>query len=59
MLTVSHLIPRETAEAYRERAVAVPTGGELRLLIIGPRAPYSFSALRGDSNGAHGMNLAD
>jgi len=27
--------------------------------VIGPRAPYSFSALRSDAGGMHGMNLAD
>jgi hypothetical protein len=59
MLTLSHLIDRGAAEAYRAAAVAVPTGGELRLLVIGPRAPYSFSALRIDGSGSHGMNLAD
>ena len=58
MLTVSHLVPRVSAEPYRATAVRVPTGGQLRLLVIGPRAPYSFCALRGDGNGAHGMNLA-
>ena len=59
MLTVSHLIERSAADAYRAAAVAVPTGGELRVLVIGPRAPYSFCALRKGGSGAHGMNLAD
>ena len=59
MLTVSHLIRREGAATYRDTAVGVPTGGELRLLVIGPRAPYSFCALSADNSGSHGMNLAD
>jgi hypothetical protein len=59
MLTLSHLIERSAADTYRAVAAAVPTGAELRVLVIGPRAPYSFCALRGDAIGTHGMNLAD
>jgi hypothetical protein len=58
MLTVSHLISREFIEPYRVAAESIPTDGELRLLVIGPRAPYSFCALRADDGGGHGMNLA-
>jgi hypothetical protein len=59
MLTLSHLIERGAAEAYRAIATAVPTGREFRVLVIGPRAPYSFCALPNGANGSHGMNLAD
>ena len=56
--TISHLIARENVAKYEEAIRAVPGGREFRFLVIGPRAPYSFSALS-DSGGAHGMNLAD
>jgi Gas vesicle synthesis protein GvpL/GvpF len=55
LLTLSHLIPRDSVDAYRRAAESVPTGSELRLLVIGPRAPYSFSGLTAE--GAHGMKL--
>jgi hypothetical protein len=58
MLTLSHLIERGAADAYRTAAIAVPTGQELRVLVIGPRAPYSFCALPDGARGSHGMNLA-
>jgi hypothetical protein len=56
--TISHLVRREDVPAYREAIETVRGGREFRFLVIGPRAPYSFSALS-DSGGAHGMNLAD
>jgi len=56
--TVSHLIARDRVAAYRAAVAGVESGAELRLLVIGPRAPYSFSSLT-DSGGRHGMNLAD
>jgi hypothetical protein len=59
MVTLSHLIERGAADAYRATATAVPTGQELRVLVIGPRAPYSFCALPNTAHGSHGMNLAD
>jgi len=58
MLTLSHLIARATVDEYRTTAQSVPPGAEFRLLVIGPRAPYSFCALRADDGGGHGMNLA-
>jgi len=58
MLTVSHLITRAAVDEYRTMAQSVPPGAEFRLLVIGPRAPYSFCALRADDGGGHGMNLA-
>jgi hypothetical protein len=59
LLTLSHLIERSAADAYRAAALGVPTGTELRVLVIGPRAPYSFCALHAGTAGSHGMNLAD
>lgn len=56
--TISHLIGRDDVAAYKSAVAAIESGGELRFLVIGPRAPYSFSALT-DSGGRHGMNLAD
>jgi hypothetical protein len=59
LLTVSHLITREAAEEYRIRAERVPASDEIRVLVIGPRAPYSFCTLTGGAVGTHGMKLAD
>jgi hypothetical protein len=56
--TISHLVGRDDVAAYKAAVTAVEAGGELRYLLIGPRAPYSFSALT-DAGGRHGMNLAD
>ena len=51
--TISHLIARRDIGQYKEAVVGVPHGREFRYLLIGPRAPYSFSG------GNHGMKLAD
>jgi hypothetical protein len=59
LLTVSHLITRDAAEEYRRRAESVPASDEIRILVIGPRAPYSFCTLSGGATGTHGMKLAD
>lgn len=59
LLTVSHLVSREVAEEYRRRAESVVCGDEVRVLVIGPRAPYSFCTLSGGATGTHGMKLAD
>lgn len=56
--TISHLISRRDVAAYREIAADVEGGRESRFLLIGPRAPYSFSALS-ERGSAHGMKLAD
>jgi hypothetical protein len=56
--TISHLIPRDQVAEYKAAVAGVEAGGELRFLVIGPRAPYSFSSLT-DTGGRHGMNLAD
>lgn len=56
--TISHLVSRDDLAKYNEAISAVRSGREFRVLVIGPRAPYSFSALS-DTGGAHGMNLAD
>lgn len=57
--TLSHLIPRDAVEQYRETLKPVPTSREFRYLVIGPRAPYSFCALNAGDDSAHGMKLAD
>jgi hypothetical protein len=56
--TISHLVRREDVAAYRDAIARVPKADDYRVLLIGPRAPYSFCALGADSGGAHGMNLA-
>jgi hypothetical protein len=56
--TISHLVGRDDIQPYRDAIGAVDGGKEFRFLVIGPRAPYSFSALS-DTGGTHGMNLAD
>ena len=56
--TISHLVSRNDLAKYQTAVAAVHDSSEFRFLVIGPRAPYSFSALS-DSGGAHGMNLAD
>lgn len=56
--TISHLVGRDDVGAYKAAVTAVEAGGDLRFLLIGPRAPYSFSSLT-DAGGRHGMNLAD
>ncbi|MFI5229162.1 MAG: GvpL/GvpF family gas vesicle protein [Gemmatimonadales bacterium] len=57
--TLSHLIPRDAVDQYKEALRPVPTSREFRFLVIGPRAPYSFCALNAGDGGAHGMKLAD
>jgi hypothetical protein len=52
------LIARRDVARYKEAVSGVQTSTEFRYLVIGPRAPYSFSALS-NSGGAHGMKLAD
>lgn len=57
--TISHLVPRSDVANYKAAAVAVASTSELRFLVIGPRAPYSFCALGNSDTGLHGMKLAD
>jgi gas vesicle protein GvpL/GvpF len=59
LMTASHLIERRAPEPYRAAVAAVSTGSDLRVLVVGPRAPYSFCAVQGSGLGTHGMNLAD
>jgi len=56
--TISHLIARRDVAGYKEAVSGVQMSKEFRYLVIGPRAPYSFSALS-NAGGAHGMKLAD
>ena len=57
--TISHLVAREDVGDFRRAVATVERGREFQVLVIGPRAPYSFCALRSDTGGMHGMNLAD
>lgn len=57
--TISHLVPRTDVANYKAAASAVAANSELRFLVIGPRAPYSFCALGNSDTGLHGMKLAD
>ncbi len=57
--TISHLLARDDIQEFRRAVARVERGREFQFLVIGPRAPYSFSALRSDAGGMHGMNLAD
>ena len=56
--TISHLVAREAVEQYRSALDAVRPPADSRFLVIGPRAPYSFSSL-GRNGGNHGMKLED
>lgn len=56
--TISHLISRSDIPRYHDQIESVHSRSEFRFLVVGPRAPYSFSALS-KSGGRHGMNLAD
>ena len=56
--TISHLIARTDVDTYRQSVETIESGKERRVLVIGPRAPYSFSSLPDGGSGAHGMNLA-
>jgi hypothetical protein len=57
--TISHLLAREGVDEFKRAVATVERGREFQFLVIGPRAPYSFCALKSDSRGMHGMNLAD
>ncbi|MEP6494646.1 MAG: GvpL/GvpF family gas vesicle protein [bacterium] len=57
--TISHLVARDDITAYKRAMRTVQSSGEFRFLVIGPRAPYSFCGLTDDSEGTHGINLAD
>jgi hypothetical protein len=57
--TISHLIARQDVDDFRRAVATVDRGREFQFLVIGPRAPYSFCALRSDTGGMHGMHLAD
>jgi hypothetical protein len=57
--TISHLVPRSDVANYKAAAFEVASTSELRFLVIGPRAPYSFCALGNRDTGLHGMKLAD
>ena len=41
--SISHLVPREAVDAYRATIESMETQSSARLVLSGPRAPYSFS----------------
>lgn len=43
MWSVSHLVPRESVNAYQERVAGLVASGQRRFVVAGPRAPYSFA----------------
>jgi hypothetical protein len=55
-VALSHLIPRDAIDTYRTLVLA-NSGSGYRIVIDGPRAPYSFS-LFSPRRGIHGMILA-
>jgi len=57
--TISNLLSRDDVAEFKRAVALVDRGLEFQFLVIGPRAPYSFSALKSDRGGVHGMNLAD
>jgi hypothetical protein len=57
--SVSHLVARELVEQYRTTVQAVRPSADSQFLVVGPRAPYSFSSLVPGDGGFHGMKLAD
>jgi Gas vesicle synthesis protein GvpL/GvpF len=59
MRTISHLVARDTVEAYEAALRTLAAGGDYRFLVVGPRAPYSFCGLGGANEGYHGIKLAD
>jgi hypothetical protein len=58
MRSISHLISREVVDRYRDAVRSVHPGNDYRFLVVGPRAPYSFSVI-GEGGGGHGLRLAD
>lgn len=57
--TISHLVAREEVDQYRTAIDEVRPPSDSRFIVVGPRAPYSFSSLSGGSGSIHGMKLAD
>jgi hypothetical protein len=57
--TIAHLVARELVAPYRDALRRMEPGPDYRFIVIGPRAPYSFCAVGGGSDGHHGTKLAD
>ena len=57
--TISNLLSRDDVAEFKRAVALVDRGLEFQFLVIGPRAPYSFSGLKSDTGSVHGMNLAD
>jgi len=58
MRAVSHLIPRDVIDRYREAVRGVHPTADYRFLVVGPRAPYSFATLGASDGGSHGLRLS-
>lgn len=56
MRSISHLIERQVVDRYREAVRGVHPTADYRFLVVGPRAPYSFSTI-GTGESAHGFRL--
>lgn len=59
MRAISHLIPRDLVDHYRESVGAVHPTADYRFIVVGPRAPYSFATLTDSAGGSHGLRLAE
>lgn len=55
---ISHLVERTAVDPYRDAVRGVHPTSDYRFLVVGPRAPYSFSAISA-GGGPHGLRLAD
>jgi hypothetical protein len=58
MRAISHLVPRDVIDRYRDAVQAVHPTTDYRFLVVGPRAPYSFASLGTSDGGSHGLRLA-
>jgi hypothetical protein len=56
---ISHLVERELVAPYRAAVRAVHPTRDYRFLVVGPRAPYSFSTIPAVGGGPHGLRLSE
>ncbi len=59
MRAISHLIPRDLIDRYRDAVRAVHPTTDYRFLVVGPRAPYSFATLGPSGEGSHGLRVVE
>ena len=55
---IAHLVARYDAREYRAAVEAMRAEKDWQLLVSGPRAPYTFCSIGGESSGASGTFLA-